>query len=153
MNLALRFLIVPIVALLWRIGGKGGFPGARYSRRIGVPVAILVFCAIAKTNLIISAIIVPSFYIVSSLPNTLIGDNIWKAWWWIPIKGFLYGSCLLWLDFKVWELALWSSLVFSIAFTFAWYLSNKKSTGDDLPHHELEVFVGAFYGLMVFIIL
>src|SRR3990167_3815536 len=145
-----KFWIVPICAILWRIGGKGGFPGARYFRKIGVPLSIVLYSLVLQTGWM-AFLVLPAFFGVSSLPNTLKGSSIWNAWWWLPIKGFLYGLTLYPIHFNMILLALGISVIFTIAFTIVWIVSNLDSTENEVPHHELEWFVGGMYGYIAFI--
>lgn len=58
----------------------------------------------------------------------------------------------MFLNITNWELWIFVSIMYSILFSWVWYMSNLKDIGDEIPHHEVEWLCGAGYGLMAFVI-
>jgi hypothetical protein len=95
----LAWLLAPICALLWQLGGYRW----KTLRREGVPLSILSFGLIFSGfswGLLLSALLL---WCVIRLPFTLVGDSLhdfWGNWAWIWVLGALYGlpSLVLRLD-------------------------------------------------------
>ena len=63
-------------------------------RRLGAPIATLVY-GLLMTHWWEAPIAAGLLWVGALLPITLIGNNVWKNWWWHPIHGLIYGSTAL----------------------------------------------------------
>jgi hypothetical protein len=132
------WFIVPICGLLWQIGGTFN----RWYRRAGVPCVIFIsclLCGISWLSALSSSILL---YIVTTLPLTLIGDDItkhWQNWVWIWILGLLYA-----LPSQVLQLSLSAELIGCILVGSLGTLSNLPMSHRFAPWKLVEFCYGSF---------
>ena len=154
MELALaQMLIIPWVALLWRLGGKGGFPKARYIRKLGVPISVAIFAFYHGVEWYWCAAYVGAFFGLGSLPNTLIGDSFWGAPWWLFVKGFLDASALILVGWKLWHFLLIMAAIYGLYVFFLLLISNIDANQYNMKHRKVEIATGILYGSLAFMVI
>jgi len=137
MDKELVWLGCPILGLFWQIGGYKW----KLVRRIGYPLIIMLsglLFSVFSWQLCVASLLC---YVVTTLPLTLIGDDIpscWINWVWVWVYGAILASPVLLLGGNPWTLLVPLLLVGSSV-----TLSNLSLTQRLLPHKFVEFVIGA----------
>lgn len=130
------WFLLPIVGLLWQLGGTFN----RWYRRAGVPCTIFIFSllyGISWQSSLLSSILL---YTVTTLPFTIRKDGEikgWTSWAWMWVLGALYG-----LPSQVLRLSPVAVIVPCIVVGTFGTLSNLRGTSQLAPWKMCEFFFG-----------
>lgn len=127
MKIILSILFIFIGAILNRLGGSGadktelGIHGNKGYRLFGIPIALFVFSALIDLSwfgLIKAVSSSAAMFGTLWLPITLIGGDLKKNYWWLPIKGALHGISFVIISLWNWPIGLVFLALFSALYAF-----------------------------------
>lgn len=138
MNIFIIIILIILCSILYRIGGKGGFPHAKLIRRLGCPAPMLAIFLIRHGFHVETLWLYILSYILSSLSLTTYHDYLapdkssenWKCW---AMTGACYSLSvfpLLWCGTNI-QLFILRTVALSL-FTMIWSEAISWDTAEEI---------------------